>query len=663
MIYIYSDILKARKFINIQLHDGTDELLERFFSSNNKIALDTETTGLCPFVNELSIVQLSDGKDIHIIAQDKVKKLVSIMNKEKKTYIIHNAKFDLKFLLTWGLEYNKVSVIDTMLLSQIAYNGFKREHNLKYLLFVELGIEISKGEQKSFIDLDYRSITSEMLKYASIDVLHLHKLVDVLTIRLKDFDLKESVKLEMAFVKALTLIEMNGFFLHTEKWKTNITKNERNQLKLLQQLNNYWDLEKLKLDGEYNYKIGSEHLSNPNFNSPTQVKTVLKTIGYTLPINAQGKETTSKDKLKDLEVLEGDEFLTSFIDFKEVSKLVNSFGEKYFNNINKNTHRIHCNFKQFLNTGRLSSSKPNIQNLPKSDEVRSCFRSSIGYSLITCDYSSQEVILLSYFSGETQIIEAYKNEEDLHALNATVIYKAINGVDKIITKDEDEDFNEDYTYRSLAKPVIFALNYGGSAYTLQMNLGLTKEASEKIVKGLANAYSKQTEWQNALIKKSIIDGYITFNNVVKGKFFFPALHSSYKKLMEYGYRVDGNNNLIWHADFMKKDERIIWDKEEIKKLKMIVSSAKRKCLNYPIQASGSNIMKSAICLITDYLLYNNIDGKIVNSVHDELVVEVKDEIAEEVKIKIKEFMLLAAEPFLEDCPIRITSTIAKAWQK
>lgn len=646
--YINKEELKKTGLL-CELSTAVIKDLERFLKESKVIALDIETTGLDPYKDTITLIQLCNtAGEIHLVVADKVGQVIKLLNQYERKYIIHNSKFDLSFLFKNGLLFKSVKIIDTMLIESLLTNSNKNtEKNLKALLIKYLGKQLDKEDQKSWINLNFKNITGSLIEYACNDVIYLHDLLKAQQRLIIEKNLKEAVILEFDFVKCLTLIELNGIKLDKEVWRNNIQTNVEIQNNVLE------NIEGVLLGKEI------------NLNSPAQIKKHLKELGYDLPTNKDGKETTSKDKLKQLKSVDTDKgFLKYYLSFKEVNKLVNAFGETYYNNINTITGRIHCSFRQILSTTRLSSSKPNMQNLPRAAAVRSAFVAKQGYKLITADYSSQEIIVLADLAKETSIIEFYKNGVDIHSKNATIIYKALNNTELEITKDVNPIWKDNITYRDLAKKVVFKLNYGGSAYTLQTDLSCDESTANSIIEALNQAYYNQTLWQVAKMKKALDLGYIEFNDVTKAKYFWSELKSIKGELLSLGYFINTYSNV--KKPFISKHPQLkaqMYNPERIKEIRKEFGKFLRCCQNYPIQATGANIMKQAIINITEKLTASGIDVQIVNTVHDEIVLEVEDSIVNDVMELVRKEMIKAGNRFIKSCEIKVDISASKCWSK
>jgi DNA polymerase I-like protein with 3'-5' exonuclease and polymerase domains len=198
--------------------------------------------------------------------------------------------------------------------------------------------------------------------------------------------------------------------------------------------------------------------------------------------------TVNKDVLKSsLNTINKDAFfhkkelLKVYIDYKETSQATTTFGLKFFKYINPVTQRLHSNYKQILNTGRISSSSPNLQNIPALHEFRSAFRADNGFKIVNADYSGQEQIILANKSNDKDLLSFYEQGlGDMHSYIASKIFPELNDVPLSDIKKYHAD------KRQVAKAAGFAINYGGNGYTIAENLGISSAQGDVVY----NAYFK-----------------------------------------------------------------------------------------------------------------------------------------------------------------------------
>jgi DNA polymerase-1 len=302
-----------------------------------------------------------------------------------------------------------------------------------------------------------------------------------------------------------------------------------------------------------------------------------------------------------------------FLELREQEKKISSFGADYLKHIHPKDGRIHTDYNQLgTYTGRLSSSKPNLQQIPRSQDYRKAFVAKPGYKLIAVDFSQQEYRLVGAISGEQTIIDAYKAGKDMHAATASIV----NNIPiEQVTKEQ----------RNRAKSINFAILYGSTEYGLAFNLQIPVKEARQI---LENFYS----------------GYPTLKE-------FKTYMESMIVEKKYSVTVLGRRR-YW------EDKKVFADGEEYIKYNKTIA---KEGFNHTIQGSGADATKIALCNI----FYNNPFGaenlKILLQVHDEIVCEVKEDLVEEGTKFIVEEMEKAIQPFLGEIPAIAEPAVGDYW--
>lgn len=274
--------------------------------------------------------------------------------------------------------------------------------------------------------------------------------------------------------------------------------------------------------------------------------------------------------------------VTLLLRYRQIKKLQSTYVEGMRGLINKQTGKVHTIFKQCLTTtGRLSSTEPNLQNIPirteEGREIRRMFVPSKGNKLISADYSQIELRLLAHFSEDPVLVKAYKNDEDIHALTASKIHDVeLDAVTKAM--------------RRSAKAVNFGIIYGISAFGLAKNIGVRPYQAREFVDKYFLTYPSVKDYMDSNIKVAEDNGYI---KTICGRIrYFPELRSSNRNLREFG---------------------------------------KRAAMNMPLQGSAADIMKIAMLNVYNALIEENYKSRIILQVHDELVLDCPLEEVQDVK--------------------------------
>jgi DNA polymerase-1 len=429
IIYLVSNeaSLFDSKFKTISL-DRAIQLL----SECDILGLDSETEGLDPYTKALLLLQIGNKEfqvvfDIASFGGIIPKKLVNFLNNYPNTFILQNAKFDLKFLFKQGVILKRV--FDTMLCEIILTNGLEYEgRDLKSLAKKYCNVELDKSVRGEIIS---NGLSSAVIEYGANDVKYLPEIREKQLIEVNKYNLKGAVDLDNTFVVVLAYTEYCGIKLDYEKWKIKVLKNIETAEKYKKELEDY-----IYNDKKYEYFSGMVDMFTGkqeciiNWDSPKQVTKLLKEYGVNTEIVIKGEKKESIDS-KVLEPQQ-DQFpiIKPYLKYKEMQKEVSTYGYNWKNYINPITGRIHTSFTQILNTGRMSSGNkyenlPNIQNLPRGEDTRSCFISEPGNLLIDADYASQEQIVLANFSKEPNLLEFYhRGFQDINmSLNREIYFR------------------------------------------------------------------------------------------------------------------------------------------------------------------------------------------------------------------------------------------------
>ncbi len=323
------------------------------------------------------------------------------------------------------------------------------------------------------------------------------------------------------------------------------------------------------------------------------------------------------------------DIVVTYLRYKELTKLVNSYGSKFLSLVSKVDNRIHSSFLQMVDTARTSSSKPNIQNIPREIEYRSCFEEEDGYTLVIADYSSQEVLLAGDLYGESGILDAIKSGKDMHLNTASIVYG------EEVTDKED-------LRRQIAKTIIFTIIYGGGPGKIATQFKMPMMMASKAVKTVKELYPTLMAGLETNFQESLKRGYITTNKFSKRKIY-----------------LEGFEEYVRLRDMAVRFTECGWDvrPDLLNKLSSIESSYKRKSFNYPIQSSGADMAKRAGVHLRKASKEHNF--QIVLLAHDEWVVRCKDEDSEKVAKILATCMKLAGKEILTNSEATAKAVISK----
>lgn len=400
--------------------------VKSYFKDANSIAVDTETKGRNPHTKRVLSLQLGDPDNQFVIdcRTIDIREFKDLL--ENKLVLLHNAKFDYKFLFHNGIILDKIW--DTMLAECVLFCGYESYgYSLANVLKRYLDIELSKDTRGDFFKIEDEPFTDKQIEYAALDVKYLHPVAKLQHAALNKYGLSHAANVEFEVTKSFADIEYNGVYLDGEAWKSNYLEFKDNLAESVFKLDEFV-ITNPKLDypistfGEdlFNNKIRKLEI---NYASPKQVLLLLSKLGIDLP-NTSNKELVKLSRAHPI--------IPLILDFRKSAKAVSTYGEKFLDNIDKVTGRVHTDFWQVLNTYRVSSNNPNLQNIPATNPFRNCFLPREGYSWVSIDYSSQELRLMADFSGEDGFIDALNRGEDLHCYAGSMMFK------RTITKEDKE---------------------------------------------------------------------------------------------------------------------------------------------------------------------------------------------------------------------------------
>lgn len=553
-----------------------------FFITKQILCLDTETTSINPIDAELVGLSFSveEGKAFYVAIPAERKKAERIVNIFKPLYestkilkIGQNIKYDMEVLMNYGVRL-AAPMFDTMLAHYVLQP--EQKHNMDILAETLLNYQTihideligPKGKsQKNMRDIS----PADICDYAAEDADITLRLYNVLKPRLKEADVEDLFyNIEMPLVPVLAEMEMNGVLLDT---------------------NALAETSKVFTDRMTQIEKNIYELAGHQFNiaSPKQVGEVL--FGE-MKIVDKPKKTKTGQYVTSEEVLQQLRSKAPIVDHilehRGLKKLLGTYVDALLKLINPHTGHIHTSFNQAVTaTGRLSSSDPNLQNIPvrgeDGKEIRKCFIPEPGCLFFSADYSQIELRVMAHLSGDKNMIEAFREGYDIHAATAARIYK--------------EDINEvTRDQRTKAKRANFGIIYGITVFGLAERLEISRDEA-----------------------KQLIDGYFET---------FPQVHDYMEKAKqlarEHGYAETFFHRRRYLPDITSHNATVR-------------NFAERNAINAPIQGSAADIIKIAMIRIYERFRREGIKSKMILQVHDELNFSVLPEEKEQVeKIVLEE---------------------------
>ena len=404
----------------IEVHPAEMTDLIEFIEENEVFGIDTETTGLSFVDHKVIMLQIGNETDQYVIDTRTVRidNLKSILfENPNKLKLFHNAQFDIPHCKsTFGFEtYN---VYDTMVTEMVLYNGkMKSGYSLAALCKRYLEVTLDKSVRNRFIGLQGEPYRYTDIIYGARDVEYLIRIREKQRKKYERKEFEKTIELENQAVEAFSEINYNGMYLNKSKW-LKLANNASHEL-LEQQhkldnivlqdvrLHKFCVAPQLDIFGGEGRRVATE------WSSPKQVLELFR-YKYNKKLEGVGYFELLPIQSKNL--------VQEYLKYKKIEKKANAYGKAFFKSLHSDG-KMHTRFKQVLETGRVSSSDPNVQQIPGLNEYRACFEpKNPDYRFVTCDYSSQELMIIATKSNDPVWLEARKRGQDLHSVCAELIF-------------------------------------------------------------------------------------------------------------------------------------------------------------------------------------------------------------------------------------------------
>jgi len=605
-----------------------DKLIQRLDKTNQIVSLDTETNSLNPIDAELVGIGLCLGEkndDLFYIPlghqtkkeapnqlsiEDVFSKLRNWIEDPKKEKALQNSKFDRQIFFNHGLDLKGVT-FDTLLADYLLNN--QEKHGLSEISFRLFGFKppsfketVGKNKDFSFVDIDEASI------YCGYDVFLTFKIVKIFKesfSKEKDELIKLFEEIELPLEPVLSQMEMNGITIDIP-YLDKLSKELKSTLE---------DIESKV------YELAEESF---NLSSPKQLGEILfEKLNLDKKKSRKTKTGWSTDAVVLERLVDEHEIIQHLIKHRTLSKLLSTYIDALPNLINEKTGRVHTNFNQAATaTGRLSSSNPNLQNIPVRTEfsrrIRKAFLPEKNWKLLSADYSQIELRILAHLADEEILINAFHKNDDIHSLTARLIFEK-----------EEISSNE----RRVGKTINFGVIYGRGIKKFARSTGVsTPEAKEFLIK-YKERYSKIFKFLELQERLALSKGYVK---------------TIFGRKREFKFDKNGLGRLIG------KDPYEI-DLQSARRAGIEAQSL-RAAANAPIQGSSADIIKIAMVQLNKKFIEMNVPAKMLLQVHDELLFEVEPDSLEITTKLVKKTM--------EDCvklnvPLLVDIGIGDNWME
>lgn len=519
-------------------------------------------------------VVLNEQDDIKELLEDD--SVAKVMFDVKEAIVKLNGRIDIK------------NISDDTAIAAYLVDPAKNEYTIEKLASEYFGTVIEKPEVKQLSLLD--DVETDRSEYLAKCAVALGVLNERIGDKIKENGQEKLYQeVELPLVTVLAHLEINGFLV------------DDNQLK------EFADKLGEKIDALTNeiYMLAGEEF---NINSPKQLGVILFEKLELKPVKKT--KTGYATNADVLEKLRDKHPIVNFImEYRQLAKLKSTYCDGLTAVVNPNTHRIHSVFTQTVTvTGRLSSTEPNLQNIPTRTElgreIRKMFVAKDGYVLVDADYSQIELRVLAHIANDETMINAFRNNEDIHAVTASQVL----GIPlEDVTKEQ----------RSSAKAVNFGIVYGIGEFSLAQDLHISVKEAKAYIESYLEKYHGVRNYMESIKEQAKKDGYVkTMLNRIR---YIPELKSPNYNIRQFGERV---------------------------------------ALNTPIQGTAADIIKLAMVRVDNRLINEGLKSKLILQVHDELIVEAHKDEVDKVKQILSEEMQGAMEL---NVPLKVDMSTGHSW--
>jgi len=604
-----------------------------YCSEQKVLGVDTETEGFDFTCKKMIMFQIGDQHNQYVIDTRfvDIEPLRAILESKDIIKIFHNAKFDYKFIKKWA-DIECENVYDTFLVERILSCGRHIGYGLKDLCKRYLNVELNKEVRNQFIGLSGQAYRDDQIVYGAKDVEYLCKIRELQLPKIDEFKLNKVVELENRAVLAFSDIEYNGIDIDRDAWEVIARASEQEALVMRDKLDT------LIVNNSKLCEFVPSHIQGDLFTPQEELRKV--GIKWTSPTQVL---KVFQKLVPDLEDVNGKkmykyrrkhEIIDLYVKYKEKMKLATSYGKDFFKFVSSDG-KIHTQFNQILDTGRVASKKPNMQQIPADNKFRNCFLAPRDWCFVSSDYSSQELNVIAFGSKDPVWIAALEQGQDLHSVCADLVY----GQEWADAAEDDCSYMKNKSkckcprhgrLRTNVKTINFGLAYGMGPHKLADTLDINTKAAEVLINKYFDA--------------------------------FPAIGGFLEKLgsfgKKYGYikTFPPFNRRRWFPSWYP---RIYKDKSQAFEL----GSIERASKNTPIQGASADMTKLALIYIRQTIKKNKYPVKIVMTVHDQIDTICREDFAEQWVDIMTTHMEEAALKVVTNGLLKADTNISKSWEK
>lgn len=713
-----------------QLRDYIDKCI-----NNNCISIDTETNnsldpitcklmGLCLYTpNEKNVYVPVNHRNPDTeerldwqVTEDDIREELQRTVDNKVFTIMHNGKFDYQVLKCTCNVKTRIDW-DTMVACKLI-NENETSAGLKQQYIDKIDPEQEKYDiEHLFKGVEYADVNPELFAlYSATDAYETYKLYEWQKPVMESEDFKRINNLfhniEMPCVEVVAEMELNGIELDKQYAKRLQDKYHYLEEIIVNKINKELEVLKPQIDSwrltkEANErtlkkrnipdipvapsellpltsygKSKNEQLEEPiNLGSPSQLSILLYDVLKVKVVDTKNPRGTGTDILEKIDL----PLCKLLIEYKELEKLLTSFIDALPDRVNPKDGRIHCHFNQFgADTGRFSSSDPNLQQIPSHNkEIRMLFKATDGYTLIGSDYSQQEPRMLSNYSRDENMISAYQQGKDLYATIASGVYHN-NYWDNMENYEDGTPNPEGKKRRSSCKSLLLGIMYGRGVASIAEQIKGTKEEAQQIIDNFYKSFPKVKNWMDDTVNTAKKKGYVedlwgrrrrlpdllleeyevTPINDDKSVTFNPFLYCKNKLNNETQKLIDSYKEKLKNCKSKKDKDSIVEQAKKdgfnVKDNGGFISKAERQCVNARIQGGSATMTKIAMNKLYRDKELNELGFKLLIGVHDELIGECPKENVDKVEKRFTYVMKTAIQDVC-DVPFKCDADICEHW--
>lgn len=558
----------------IQKANKSKKLVVKLLLDNNRVLQSNAVAiGLSACDNSIYYFDIDSSKESELF--DKLKSVLEDKNIKK---IGHDIKPDMVYMMKKNITLNGVSFDSAI--GEYILNPSENSYSIDKLAskFLEINIPsdsdyLGSGKAiKSFKDLEKEKRKQYVYDYIDVVIKLENKIIE----KIEELNMTELYYgIEIPLIEVLAYMEFQGFKIDT---------------KILDELSTRFN-QKLAILESVIYEMAGEKF---NINSPKQLGVILFE-----KLNLEVVKKTKTGYSTDIEVLEklknSHPIIKKIIEYRSLTKLNSTYVDGLRAVVDENS-RVHSNLNQTItSTGRISSTDPNLQNIPtrteEGKEIRRAFIAEDGYTLVDADYSQIELRVLAELAGENKLIDAFEHHEDIHSKTASEVFK-------VPMKDVTPSM------RSRAKAVNFGIIYGISDYGLGRDLDIPRKEAKEYISNYLGYYDSIDRYMKDIVEQGKKDLYV--ETYFGRRRYIPELESRNFNIRSFGERI---------------------------------------ALNTPVQGTAADIIKIAMISVYQRLKENNMKSRLLLQVHDELIVEAYSNEVEKVKEILKNEMENAVQGF------------------